>query len=120
MTIYGNFFTSDAAQLEVSFGAFPCSITGVTADGDGTKIECVTSASGTTDGGAKYVTVTTQAYGSSLASANHTFEYIDAWSARTTWGGGAPPTGCGSWYDDPLCTGKLSRPAPRSLLAGNV
>jgi hypothetical protein len=45
-------------------------------------------------------------YTISLATAIHPLFYTstDAWSARTTWGGGAPPQGCGSWDQDKECT----------------
>ena len=39
------------------------------------------------------------------------YEYIDRWSANTTWGGSAPPSGCGSWQRDKACVESVWIPA---------
>jgi hypothetical protein len=57
-----------------------------------------------------------QGHGSSLPSTNNTFWYIDTWSARTTWGGRAPPTGCGTWHDDKDCRDSVVIPSGQVVL----
>lgn len=80
-------------------------------------IVCKTSASGVSNGGYKYVTVSVAGRGSSRPGvANDTYWYIDAWSARTTWGGAAPPAGCGDYSADRLCTESIVIPEGQVVL----
>ena len=105
MTITGRFFSFDPASISVTFGPFACAIkSSRNLTSETQEIVCVTSASGILHGGKKYVTVSISGHGANVASDAATFWYIDAWSSRTTWGGKAPPTGCGSWVDDKGCT----------------
>lgn len=45
-----------------------------------------------------------------------THRYIDAWSARTTWGGGLPPVGCGDYAVDRECTDSVVIPEGQTVL----
>lgn len=95
VTITGRFFSTDQAELSVSFGPFGCSIKSVTSvSADQQQIICESSASGRLHGGRKFVKVSVQGRGASVDKDAAVFWYIDTWSARTTWGG------------------KLLRPAP--------
>ncbi len=42
--------------------------------------------------------------------------YIDAWSLRTTWGGGPPPSGCGDYVVDKDCTDSVVIPQGQTVL----
>ena len=42
--------------------------------------------------------------------------YIDAWSSRSTWGGGYPPTGCGDYVLDRACTDTVVIPEGQTVL----
>jgi len=117
VTIHGIFFDSTLSSgVSVSFGGFACAVTNATS----TAITCKTSASGVKNGGLKYVVVTVPGYGDSQpggdAHGRDTFWYVDAWSARTTWGGSAPPTGCGSYVEDQLCTESVVIPEGQVIL----
>lgn len=118
VTVTGSFFTSDASRLNVTIGDFPCVVKSVeTLSGGGeVQIKCVSGASGLLDGGKKYVIVRVNGYGSSAPVDSAVFWYIDTWSARTTWGGKAPPTGCGSWVDDKDCTDTVIIPEGQVVL----
>ena len=119
ITITGRFYVSDVSRINVTFGKFPCRITStsvVELAGDQWEIVCISGASGITEGGHKYVLVTVQGFGSSLPSKDITFWYIDTWSARTTWGGMPPPTGCGTWHDDKECRDSVVIPSGQVVL----
>jgi hypothetical protein len=115
VTIRGNFFGSSG--VEVWFGDFPCEeVAAGTSDGDDDVVTCKTSASGVTNGGMKHVVVRVADKGDSLPGENASFWYVDTWSARTTWGGASPPTGCGSWLDDPDCDASVVIPEGQVVL----
>ncbi len=119
VTITGRFLVSDVSLINVTFGDFPCHITRSNQMDEAGKISelvCMSGASGVTEGGLKYVLVTVEGFGSSLPSTNNTFWYIDTWSARTTWGGMPPPTGCGTWHDDKLCKDSVVIPSGQVVL----
>lgn len=117
VTITGRFFSSIADDLSVTFGPFACSIKNVTSlSAEEQEIVCLTGAPGILNGGYKYVTVSVAGHGSSVPSPNASFWYIDAWGARTTWGGKAPPTGCGSWHEDKDCTDTVYIPEGQVVL----
>jgi len=116
VTVTGQFFTSDISLLRVSIGQFPCDLKSAEEDAGIIKLVCLSSASGVTNGGKKHVTVTVKGYGSSVAMDHATFWYIDKWSARTTWGGNSPPTGCGSWHVDKQCTETVIIPEGQVVL----
>jgi hypothetical protein len=117
VTITGRFFSAQASDLVVSMGPFPCAIKTVASiTPDQQQIVCVTSASGILHGGHKYVSVTVKEHGSTVPMENATFWYIDTWGSRTTWGGSAPPTGCGSWVHDKDCTDTVYIPEGQVVL----
>lgn len=120
VTIRGTNFGINVAAISVRFGSFACKISFVGTD-PATKedmIKCVTSASGVQNGGVKYTLVELAGVGASVPNqtVGATFWYVDAWSSRTTWGGNAPPTGCGSWKDDKLCTETIVIPEGQVVL----
>ena len=117
VTIRGRFFSSFSSEISVSFGPFPCSIKSVgNISENEQQIVCVSTASGILHGGQKFVMVSVKGYGASTPSETALFWYIDTWSARTTWGGNAPPTGCGSWVDDNACTDTVYIPEGQVVL----
>ena len=116
VTITGSFPVSDASLLNVAIGVFPCLVKSAETVGNLVRITCVSGASGVKHGGRKHVTVTAQGHGSSPPVDTAMFWYIDTWSARTTWGGSAPPTGCGSWVDDKDCTDSVVIPEGQVIL----
>ena len=118
LTITGRFFSSDKAAIAVGLGPFDCQVKSVTTLSSSglQQIVCVSSASGILFGGKKYVTVSSAGHGASLGSDNATFWYVDTWSSRTTWGGKAPPTGCGSWEHDLDCTDTVVIPKGQVVL----
>ena len=116
VTVTGQFFTADASLLNVSIGEFPCMVKSAETVNGEVQIKCVTGASGVLHGGKKHVIVTVKDNGSSAATESGIFWYVDTWSARTTWGGGAPPTGCGSWVDDKDCTDSVVIPEGQVIL----
>jgi hypothetical protein len=117
VTITGSFFSSVAAEISVSLGPFDCPIKSVTSlSAVEQQIVCVSTASGILHGGRKFVNVTIMGHGSTVPSESATFWYIDTWSARTTWGGMAPPTGCGDWAVDKSCTDTVYIPAGQVVL----
>lgn len=117
VTIFGTNFGSTSLHVSVSIGGFKCNVGTLADEGGGvSSITCVTGASGPENGGVKYVTVSVDGVGTSLRSENATYWYIDAWSARTTWGGGPPPTGCGAWKDDNQCKDTVIIPAGQTVL----
>jgi len=117
ITITGRFFTAEQKDLSVSLGPFPCAIKAVTSlAADQQEIVCLSSASGILHGGLKFVSVYVHGRGASVRMENATFWYIDTWASRTTWGGNAPPTGCGSWVDDKDCTDTVYIPEGQVIL----
>jgi len=120
LTVYGNFLsTSSTSALTVSLGEFSCVVDGVvSSDGGEDSVECVAEASGVLHGGVKHVVVSTEGVGSSVPSCNTTanYWYVDVWSSRNTWGGAAPPTGCGAWHLDPECSDSVYIPEGQVVL----
>jgi len=117
VTVAGRFFSTDASKISVSLGPFACKVKSITSlSDDQQRIVCLSSASGILHGGRKFVTVSIDGHGTTLASETATFWYVDTWSARTTWGGSAPPTGCGSYAEDKLCTDTVHIPAGQVVL----
>jgi hypothetical protein len=117
VTVTGRFFSTDQSKISVSLGPFGCAVTSITSlSADQQRIVCKSSASGLLHGGRKFVSVSIDGHGTTVASEAATFWYVDTWSARTTWGGSAPPTGCGSWADDKLCTDTVHIPAGQVVL----
>ena len=116
VTVTGQFFTSDASLLNVSIGEFQCMVKSAEIANGEVQIKCVTGASGVLHGGKKHVVVTVKDHGSSAALDDAIFWYVDTWSARTTWGGGVPPTGCGSWVLDKDCTDSVVIPEGQVIL----
>jgi hypothetical protein len=72
-------------------------------------IHCVTGAVSLRDGGWSVVVVNIQGVGDAVAVGSGgddggvSFQYIDKWSSRTTWGGNNPPEPCNDWNDDRDC-----------------
>ena len=116
VTVTGQFPTSDAALLNVTIGDFPCIVKSAETNNGAVRITCVSGASGVLHGGKKHVIVSVKGYGSSSPVDTAIFWYVDTWSARTTWGGNAPPTGCGSWVDDKDCTDSVVIPEGQVIL----
>ena len=121
VTITGNVFGADKSDISVTFGDFPCAVTGVVDASNGlSNITCKTSKSGLENSGNKYVVVTVAGKGSSqpgaLGGTRDIFWYIDVWSARTTWGGQAPPTGCGEYVEDQFCKESVVIPEGQVVL----
>jgi hypothetical protein len=116
VTVTGRFFSTDQSKISVSLGRFGCAVTSITSLSANQQIVCKSSASGILHGGRKFVSVAINGHGTTVASEAATFWYVDTWSARTTWGGSAPPTGCGSWADDKLCTDTVHIPAGQVVL----
>lgn len=105
LTIVGTGFTAAAT---VTVGDMDCP---VQAGGNATHIFCLTPAVELTDGGLRRVTVTVPGVGSSLPNQRSTFLYADLWSSPTTWGGSAPPAGCGDFEHDRECVDSVIIPA---------
>jgi hypothetical protein len=117
VTVTGRFFSTDQSKISVSLGPFGCAVTSITNLSAGQqRIVCKSSASGILHGGRKFVSVSIDGQGTTVDSEDATFWYVDTWSARTTWGSSAPPTGCGSWADDKLCTDTVHIPAGQVVL----
>lgn len=117
VTVVGRFFSAEKSKISVSLGPFACAVKSVTEISAGQQeIQCVSSASGILHGGLKHVRVDIDGVGSTVASDAATFWYVDTWGARTTWGGKAPPTGCGSWVDDKDCTDTVHIPEGQIVL----
>jgi hypothetical protein len=116
VNITGSFGTQLKSQLSVDFGGLPCSIRFIqSVDASAQTIGCTPTASGVLNGGLKYVRVVSALSGASVLSARFVY-YIDVWSARTTWGGMAPPTGCGDYVVDPSCDESVVIPAGQVVL----
>ena len=117
VTITGNFFSSSQADISVTLGPFSCPVKSITSlSANEQQIVCVSTASGILHGGRKFVKVSVDGHGATAPKDTATFWYIDGWSARTTWGGKAPPTGCGSWADDKSCTDTVYIPEGQVVL----
>jgi len=119
VTLTGRFFTAVDTAISVSFGPFMCSVKSVMSlSTDEQQVVCLSSASGILRGGLSlmFVTVTVLDVGATVPNDNATFWYIDTWGARTTWGGKAPPTGCGSWAEDKECTDSVYIPSGQVVL----
>ena len=117
VTVTGRFFSTEQSKISVSLGPFACAVQSVIeVSAEQQEIVCVSSASGILHGGLKYVRVDVDGLGASVASDVTTFWYVDTWGARTTWGGKAPPTGCGSWVDDKDCTDTVYIPEGQIVL----
>jgi hypothetical protein len=117
VNITGSFGTQLESQLSVDFGGLPCLIRFLQSVDAGTQtIGCTPTASGVLNGGLKYVRVVSVLSGASVLSPRFVYNYIDVWSARTTWGGLAPPTGCGDYVVDPSCDESVVIPAGQVVL----
>ena len=83
------------SDLRASIAGVAATVDSVAYDGAGATVGITTGAHGrtsTTNTGRGAVKLTVVAtVGTSAASANATYEYIDLWSRSTTWGGGLPP-----------------------------
>lgn len=92
ITITGSRLPSDdASTVAVHIGETQC--TNLELSASGSEMKCTTSKPNTTETRrheALEVTVRTN-YGRSISTSEATFQYADAWSASTTWGGGKPP-----------------------------
>jgi len=78
--------------LAVSIVGIPCQVSAT--DYATGEVSCVTGSHGTTNlarPGIGAVVVTVDGIGSAAAAAEATFEYVDLWSRRSTWGGGTVP-----------------------------
>jgi hypothetical protein len=64
----------------------------------------------------KYVKVVSLDQGAGTANEATIFWYIDLWSARTTWGGNLPPTGCGDYTLNQDCTDSVVIPEGQVIL----
>jgi hypothetical protein len=117
VTILGSFGAQTMNQLHVDFGGFPCMML-MLQDSNSSQqiITCKSSASGVINGGLKYVRVVSVISGASVLNKQFVFNYIDAWSARTTWGGSAPPVGCGGYSVDPDCQDSVVIPEGQVVL----
>ena len=74
------------SDVTVSVVGLSCSVTAVAAD----EITCLTSSYGvtsTSNPGLGEVKLTLPAKGTAATTVNATYEYVDLWSRRTTWGG---------------------------------
>ena len=117
VNITGWFGAQLKSQLSVDFGGLPCSILLLEDIAENMQtITCRSFASGVVNGGLKYVRVVSTTLGASVLSEEFVFNYIDAWSARTTWGGNAPPIGCGDYVVDPDCQETIVIPAGQVVL----
>ena len=115
--VTGSFGANDTSRLRVDIGGFDCSILSANLPAFGTQsIVCSSGRVGVQAGGLKYVKVVSSVRGSGISSEKNVFWYIDRWSARTTWGGNLPPTGCGNYTVDPDCTDEVVIPEGQVIL----
>ena len=83
------------SDLRASIAGIAATVDTIAYDGADATVGITTGAHGRTSAtnsgrGAVELTVVATV-GTSAASANATYEYIDLWSRSTTWGGGPPP-----------------------------
>jgi hypothetical protein len=117
ITITGSFQVDSISQISVNIGSFPCNILSLNStDQTNQTVVCKSVSTGLLNGGLKYVEVVSLSAGASVHSSQHAFWYIDAWSARSTWGGNAPPTGCGDYTIQPDCQESVIIPQGQVVL----
>ena len=78
----------------VSLAGIPCNVTAVEWAAVGGRVMCVTGAHGPTgaqQSGVGPLRLVVEGSGAAVVNESVHFEYVDLWSARTTWGGGPPP-----------------------------
>ena len=118
VTLIGNFMTDRLDSISIDLGGIDCRVLTwvATSYSNSRGVACETGYSGVTNGGLKYARATVVGVGSSVMSNSFVFWYIDAWSSPSTWGGNAPPTGCGSYKDDLECRDSVVIPQGQVVL----
>lgn len=113
IVVQGTGFSGVVGETNVTIGGVTCRVTAATF----TSVSCLTGRTSILNGGRRQVRVTVVGKGSSLSISNAAgYEYIDRWSVKTTWGGMAPPTGCGSYQSDRACVESVWIPAGQVIL----
>ena len=117
VTLSGVFGVQEMSKLKVDIGGFDCSLISASLPQFGAQsLLCSTARVGVAYGGLKYVKVVSSDQGAGAASEASVFWYIDRWSAKTTWGGNLPPTGCGDYVVDQGCTESVVIPEGQVIL----